>query len=480
MAVEQVYGTPVLNEKKGPLGGPRWDREPLVLNGRTFHQITEDVCAPLERMPSLPWIIAFGFALLGAAIFGSVIVSGTLFTGMGMHGVNHPTGWGVHIVNFVFWIGIGHAGTLISAVLFLFRQKWRTGVNRSAEAMTIFAVMTAGVFPAVHVGRAWFVYWMLPYPNHRYLWPNFNSPLVWDIFAISTYATISIFFWYMGLIPDFATVRDRAIHPLRKKVYGLLSFGWNGSNRAWRHWEIACLILSGLATPLVLSVHTIVSFDFATSIVPGWHATIFPPYFVVGAIFSGFGMTLTLLVPLRSWFKLEDYITMNHLEATNKILLATGMIVGFAYSTEFFMAAYSGSHWEGFIFRNRAFGTYWWAYWIMFSCNAFVPQIFWFKKMRRSIPVMFVVSLLVNVGMWFERYVIIVTSLTQDFLPQNWGLYVMSPFDWGLTIGSFGWFFTFFLVFCRTFPTVAIAEVKSVSDPDDGAGVAAQHPQGAH
>lgn len=480
MATDTLYGTPVPNPEGGPLGGPRWDREPLVLGNKSYHDVTADILAPAERMPNLGWMAGFGLAALVAACFLSVIVSGTIVTGMGMHGINHPVGWGVHIINFVFWIGIGHAGTLISAILFLFRQKWRTGVNRAAEAMTIFAVMTAGVFPAVHVGRTWFVYWMMPYPNHRYLWPNFNSPLVWDIFAISTYATISIVFWYMGLVPDFATMRDRAIHPLRKKLYGIVSLGWNFSNRSWRHWEIACLILSGLATPLVLSVHTIVSFDFATAIIPGWHATIFPPYFVVGAIFSGFGMTVTLMVGLRYFFKLEDYITLNHMEAINKILLTTGMIVGFAYSTEFFMAAYSGNDWEGFVFRNRAFGTYWWAYWIMFSCNAFVPQVFWFKKARRSIPIMFVVSILVNVGMWFERYVIIVTSLSEDFLPSNWGLYNLTTFDWILTIGAFGWFFTFFMLFCRVMPTIAIAEVKSVMNPDEGAGGPAKVGGGHH
>jgi Ni/Fe-hydrogenase subunit HybB-like protein len=480
MAVEKVYGMPILHRDGGPLGGHRWQEEPLVLGNKTYHDVTVDILAPAERMPSLAWVAGFGLALLGTAMFLSTIISGTIVTGMGMHGVNHPVGWGVHIINFVFWIGIGHAGTLISAVLFLFRQKWRTGVNRSAEAMTIFAVMTAGVFPAFHVGRTWFVYWMMPYPNHRYLWPNFNSPLVWDIFAISTYATISIVFWYMGLVPDFATMRDRALHPLRKKIYGALSLGWTGSNRSWRHWEMACLLLSGLATPLVLSVHTIVSFDFATAVIPGWHATIFPPYFVVGAIFSGFGMTVTLLVAMRTMFKLHNYITLNHLEAINKILLLTGMIVGFAYSTEFFMAAYSGSEWEGFVFRNRAFGTYWWAYWIMFSCNAFVPQIFWFKKMRRSIPAMFIVSIFVNIGMWFERYVIVATSLSQDFLPANWGLYVLSPFDWALTIGSFGWFFMFFLLYSRAFPTIAIAEVKAIMDPDDGAGRTAKHAHGGH
>jgi molybdopterin-containing oxidoreductase family membrane subunit len=381
-------------------------------------------------------------------------------------GINSPVGWGVYIVNFVFWIGIGHAGTLISAILFLFRQNWRTAVNRSAEAMTIFAVMTAGLFPLLHTGRPWFAYWLLPLPNGRGpLWVNFNSPLLWDVFAVSTYATISIVFWYVGLVPDLATIRDRAKNPLRKLVYGILSLGWTGSSRGWRHYEGAYMLLAGLATPLVLSVHTIVSFDFAVSVIPGWHTTIFPPYFVAGAIFSGFGMVLTLLIIMRKVLSLEDYVTMNHIESMCMIVLATSMVVGTAYLTEFFIAYYSGVPGERFHFANRMLGPYWWAGFIMYGCNMVVPQVFWVKKFRRNIPLIFVVTLFVNLGMWFERYVIVVTSLHRDYLPSSWGMMNFKPMDWILTIGSFGMFFTLFLLFVRVAPTITMFEVKAFMDP---------------
>lgn len=440
------------------------DQDILVTGGKTMADINQDVAAPLERFPSGKWWAAFGVAIL-AFLIGAAFATRMFMSGLGVLGLNQPNGWGVFIVNFVFWIGIGHAGTLISAILFLFRQKWRTGINRAAEAMTIFAVITALIFPVIHTGRPWYAaFWLLPYPNQRQLWVNFRSPLLWDVFAVSTYFTISAVFWFVGLIPDLATIRDRAKNPVRKFIYTVLSFGWRGSNKNWSHYEMAYMILAGLSTPLVLSVHTIVSFDFAVSLVPGWHTTIFPPYFVAGAIFSGFAMVVTLMVITRELFGLKNYITLNHLEKMNKIIMATGMMVGYAYACEFFIAWYSGSSYEAFTFINRAFGPYWWAYWIMASCNVLIPQVFWFKKARRNVPLMFVVSLFVNIGMWFERFVITVTSLHREFLPSMWRYYVPTFSDWGITLGSFGFFFIFFLLFCRLLPVIAMAEVKGVLD----------------
>ncbi|HTL11889.1 MAG TPA: NrfD/PsrC family molybdoenzyme membrane anchor subunit [Bdellovibrionota bacterium] len=434
----------------------------LVTGGKTFTHVNDDISAPLERWPSWKWWVCFGVAISCLGL-GVILASDMFMTGLGVLGLNEPVGWGCFIVNFVFWVGIGHAGTLISAILFLFRQKWRTGINRSAEAMTIFAVMTALLFPLIHTGRPWYAaIWLLPYPNQRELWVNFRSPLLWDVFAVSTYFTISLLFWYVGLIPDFASVRDRAKNKIRKLIYTLLSMGWRGSNRNWSHYEVAYLLLAGLSTPLVLSVHSVVSFDFAVSNIPGWHTTIFPPYFVAGAIFSGFAMVVTLLVIVREVFDLKDYITINHLEKMNKIIMTTGMMVGYAYACEFFIAWYSGNPYEAFAFTNRAFGPYWWAYWIMASCNVIIPQVFWWKKMRTNVGVMFVVSLFVNIGMWFERFVITVTSLHRDFLPSSWAYYTPTWYDWGITLGAMGFFFTFFLLFCRVFPVVAMAEVKGV------------------
>ena len=441
---------------------PVLHRDPLVTGDKTYADVNSDVCLPLETFPTLRWYLTFGGAVTLLLVL-ILCISYTVWMGIGVWGLNVPVGWAFDITNFVFWIGIGHAGTLISAILFLFRQRWRTSINRSAEAMTIFAVCTAGLFPLLHTGRPWFAYWMFPFPNQRGpLWINFRSPLIWDVFAVSTYLTISAVFWYIGLLPDMATVRDRAKNKIRKAIYNALSFGWTGSNRAWSHYEVAYLILAGLSTPLVLSVHTIVSFDFAVSILPGWHTTIFPPYFVAGAIFSGFAMVVTLLTILRSAFKLQDYITINHLEAMNKIILATGMMVGFAYATEFFIAWYSGSDYELFIFKNRAFGPYWWAYWIMVTCNVISPQFFWVRKFRRSIPFMFVISIFVNIGMWFERFTIIVTSLHHDFLVSSWDMYKPTWVEFGILAGSFGLFLTLFLMFCRVLPTLAISEIKGV------------------
>jgi Ni/Fe-hydrogenase subunit HybB-like protein len=435
---------------------------PLIEGNPTFKSLTQQISAITEtwKVP-VEWIVGFSLALsLLLVLKGSI---GYLFwEGTGIWGLQIPNGWGFDIINFVWWVGIGHAGTLISAILFLFRQKWRTSINRASEAMTIFAVMCALVFPSIHVGRAWFIYYTLPIPNQMEMWPNFRSPLLWDVFAVSTYFTVSAMFWFVGLIPDLATLRDRSTSKIRRTIFGVLSLGWRGGNTQWKHYEKAYLILAGISTPLVLSVHSVVSFDFAVSIIPGWHTTIFPPYFVAGAIFSGFAMVLTLMIPIRKLYKIEHIITMNHLDKICKVILATGLMVGYAYTIEFFIAWYSGVEYESFIFKARATGPYAWAYWIMFSCNVFVPQIFWWKSMRNNIMVMFIVSLLVNVGMWFERFVIIITSLSQDFLPSSWGIFKPTIWDWSTYIGTFGLFFTLFLLFIKFLPMVAIAEVKGI------------------
>ncbi len=438
-------------------------RPPLISKKKSFQTITEDICSLTEKWPPLSYFLAL-FSAKTLFLFYICVMAGIVIVGMGLMGVSHPVGWGTDIITFVFWIGIGHAGTLISAILFLFRQKWRTSIARTAEAMTVFAVMTAGIFPLLHTGRPWFAYWLLPYPNQRGpLWVNFRSPLVWDVFAVSTYATVSLVFWYIGMVPDMATLRDRS-RGIRKWIYGALSLGFRGTARSWSHYEMTYMLLAALSTPLVLSVHSIVSFDFATASLPGWHTTIFPPYFVAGAIFSGFAMVVSLMCLLRYFVpRFKDYITLNHMEAMNKIIMLTGLMVGYAYGSEFFIAWYSGSGFEQYVFLNRAAGPYWWSYWIMVSCNVLIPQIFWWKKFRRSIGVMFVISIFVNIGMWFERYVIVVTSLHRDFLPANWGMFDMSFFDFGALVGSFGMFFTLFLLYIKTLPAIAVAEVKTVA-----------------
>ncbi|MCC6572278.1 MAG: polysulfide reductase NrfD [Planctomycetes bacterium] len=438
-------------------------REPLVTGDVSLHQITEQACAPLERRAGLTWWMAFALALTALGV-GAAAVTYEIATGIGTWGLNKTVGWAFDITNFVFWVGIGHAGTLISAVLFLLRQKWRTSINRSAEAMTIFAVICAAVFPLIHMGRPWLAFWTAPYPNFRGpLWVNFRSPLLWDVFAISTYFTISLVFWYIGLIPDLASARDRAKSKIRKFIYSIMSFGWNGSSRVWSRYETAYLLFAGLATPLVVSVHTIVSMDFATSVIPGWHTTIFPPYFVVGAVFSGFAMVMTLLIIMRKVVNFQNFITVNHLENMAKVILVTGSIVGLAYSTEFFIAWYSGNEYEGFTFVNRATGPFAWAYWIMVSCNVITPQLLWFKKIRRSVPMLFILSIFVNIGMWFERFVIVVTSLHRDYLPSSWAYYTPTLIEIATLVGSFGLFFTLFLLFCRALPMLALGEIKSVS-----------------
>jgi Ni/Fe-hydrogenase subunit HybB-like protein len=437
----------------------KWYESPKGDN--EYAKITDAVCRVVETpKPPIGWYIAFAISLGLLGLLGASL-GYLVWMGVGIWGNMHPVAWGWPIVNFVFWVGIGHAGTLISAILFLLRQTWRTAINRAAEAMTIFAVMCALIFPGIHIGRPWLPYWMFPIPNQMGMWPQFRSPLEWDVFAVGTYFTVSLLFWYMGLIPDLASIRDRATSPVRRFVYGLFSMGWRGSSRQWHRYERAYLILAALATPLVLSVHSVVSFDFAVAQLPGWHTTIFPPYFVAGAIFSGFAMVVTLLVPAREFFGLKSLIEISHLEHMNKVILATGTMVGYAYGMEFFIAWYSASPYEGFALINRAFGPYAWAYWAMVSCNVIFPQLFWFKKIRTNLWTMMVICILVNVGMWFERFVIISTSLHRDFLPANWGYFIPTPWDFATLAGSFGLFFTLFLLFCRYLPMVAAAEVKA-------------------
>ncbi|KAA5549579.1 NrfD/PsrC family molybdoenzyme membrane anchor subunit [Adhaeribacter rhizoryzae] len=443
-------------------------REPLVTGGKTYHDITEDVSRQVEAKPNIRWAIALAVALFFLGIF-IYSVYRTLWFGIGEWGLNKTVNWAWDITNFVWWVGIGHAGTLISAILLLFRQKWRSSINRAAEAMTIFAVICAAMFPVLHMGRPWLAYWVLPLPNtFGSLWVNFNSPLLWDVFAISTYFSVSLVFWYLGLIPDFATIRDRATGPIARRAYALLSFGWTGSAKHWSRYETVSLILAGVSTPLVLSVHTIVSMDFATSVIPGWHTTIFPPYFVAGAIFSGFAMVLTLMLITRNVFFLKDYITLEHIESMNKVIILTGSIVGVAYITEFFIAWYSGVEYEQYAFINRATGPYWWAYWSMMTCNVITPQLFWFRKIRRSVVATFIISIFVNIGMWFERFVIIVTSLHRDFLPSSWAMFSPTIIDVGIYVGTLGLFFTLFLLFAKYFPVINMFEVKTILKSSSG------------
>jgi molybdopterin-containing oxidoreductase family membrane subunit len=437
-------------------------RDLLVTGGKSYKDITTDITRPLENKPSKAWWIGFGISSLVLAVW-IFATTYTMLVGLGAWGLNKTVGWAFDITNFVFWVGIGHAGTLISAVLLLFRQKWRMSINRSAEAMTIFAVLCAASFIVSHMGRPWVAYWPIPLPNaFGSLWVNFNSPLVWDVFAISTYFSVSLVFWYVGLIPDIATVRDRAITKGRKFWYGFFAMGWTGSTRTWHRYEMISLILAGISTPLVLSVHSIVSMDFATSLVPGWHTTIFPPYFVAGAIFSGFGMVLTLLVIGREVLNQKDYITIEHLDAMCRVVMVTGTMVGIAYITEFFVAAYSGVEYEQYAFINRATGPYWWAYWTMMSCNLIAPQVFWLRWARTTPWFIFILSIIVNIGMWFERFVIIVTSLHRDFLPSSWSMYTPTIVEVSILIGSFGLFFFFYFLFCRFLPTINMAELKSI------------------
>jgi len=473
-AEQAMMGAPAILEEVRPAVLPR---PVLVENNRSFAWISDKICGIIEGPTPRWWWICFGVT----SFIASFTVAGLIYvvgTGVGVWGHRSPINWGWPIVNFVFWIGIGHAGTLISAILCLLRQRWRTSINRAAEAMTIFAVVCAGIFPLFHVGRVWMAWYLFPLPNSNGIWQNFRSPLEWDVFAVSTYGTVSVLFWYVGMIPDLGLLRDRftaAGKKVRAFLYGLFAMGWRGSNRHWSNYEMAYLILAGIATPLVLSVHTIVSFDFAVSLIPGWHTTIFPPYFVAGAIYSGFGMVLTLILPLRAVFKLEDLITQHHIDNMCKITLATGSMVGYAYMMEFFIAWYSANPNESFTFINRAFGPYAWAYWTMITCNVIVPQFFWFKGVRRNTAFVWLLSLLVNVGMWFERFVIICTSLTRDFLPSSWGYLTPTVVDIFTFFGTFGVFGTLFLLFIRFLPMMPMAEIKAVTPQADAHGGHAQH-----
>ena len=437
-------------------------RAPLVLGNRSFAEVTELVSEVAERpKPTTAWYIAFAVSCgLTGMLMG--MIAYLIGTGIGVWGVNAPVGWGFAIINFVWWIGIGHAGTLISAILLLVRQDWRTSINRFAEAMTLFAVACAGIFPLIHVGRPWLAYWLLPYPNTMDLWPQFRSPLVWDVFAVSTYATVSLLFWYVGLIPDMATLRDRAQGQFAKIAYGFLAMGWRGSATHWHNYETAYLLLAGLATPLVVSVHTVVSFDFAVGVLPGWHATIFPPYFVAGAIFAGFAMVITLAVPLRAVFGLKDFITTRHLQNMGKILLATGMIVAYGYMVEIFMAWYSGNWYEQFMILNRIQGPYQKQWFALLLCNVLAPQLLWFRRVRSSPALLFLVAMFVNVGMWLERFVIVVTSLHRDFLPSSWGMYSGTVWDWATFVGTIGLFLALLFLFIRFLPMISIFEMRTI------------------
>ena len=440
----------------------RFIPQPAIEPGHTFASITDHISSiVLRKKTPFVWFIGFGVGCIGVMILTGTIAK-LLLVGVGIWGINHPVGWGFDILNFVWWIGIGHAGTLISAILLLLKQTWRTSINRFAEAMTLFAVASAGLYPALHTGRPWYDFWLFPYPNTMTLWPQFRSPLMWDVFAVSTYATVSLLFWYVGLIPDLATLRDRSNSFIGRKVYGMLALGWRGAARHWHRYEHAYLLLAGLSTPLVLSVHTIVSFDFAVANLPGWHTTFFPPYFVAGAVYAGFAMVLTLAIPARKLFKLEDFITMKHLENMGKVMLATGMMVFYSYIMEIFYAWYSGNVFERYMMYNRIFGPYWKMYVALIVCNGLAPQLMWVKRFRTSTMMLFITAMFVNVGMWLERFVIIPTSLSRDFLPSSWGMYHGTQWDWSMFIGSIGLFLFLLFLFVRFLPMISIFEMRTM------------------
>ena len=448
-----------------PEGSPKLagaGEAPVLEPGHTLATVTDKISSiVLGRGTTKGWMVGFAIALALLMMF-NVAVTYLLIKGVGIWGIKIPVGWGFAIVNFVWWIGIGHAGTLISAILLLLHQKWRTSINRFAEAMTLFAVACAGTFPLLHMGRPWLFFWLMPYPNPMWMWPQFRSPLVWDVFAVSTYATVSLLFWFVGLIPDLATLRDRARNRAAKIVYGIFAMGWRGSAVHWTRYEVASLLLAGLATPLVVSVHTVVSWDFAVAIVPGWHTTIFPPYFVAGAIYSGFAMVMTLAIPIRNFYKLEDMVTMRHLDNMAKVMLATGMIVAYGYMMETFMAFYGGDLYDRYLILNRMTGPYAVVYWSLIACNIVIPQAMWSRKVRASVPALFVISLIVNTGMWLERFVIVVISLSRDYIPSIWNMYYPTKWDWMTYIGTFGLFFTLFLLFVRFLPMISIVEMRSL------------------
>ena len=445
-----------------PAGAPQNFEPPLVAPGYSFATVTDKIGSiVLGRGAPMGWWIGFGISF--ALVMGLMLsIAYLLARGVGIWGVNAPVGWGFAIINFVWWIGIGHAGTLISAILLLLRQGWRTSINRFAEAMTLFAVACAGIFPLIHMGRPWLAYWLTPYPNTMGLWPNFRSPLVWDVFAVSTYAIVSALFWFVGLIPDLATLRDRAKNRSARIAYGMLAMGWRGSAAHWHRYEVASLLLAGLATPLVVSVHTVVSFDFTIGIIPGWHATIFPPYFVAGAIYAGFAMVLLIAIPLRAVYGLQDFITLLHLRNMAKVLLATSMIVCYGYLMEAFFAWYSGNPYEQSMILNRMTGPYGWAYWSLLACNLVTPQLLWFGRVRSCVPMLFVISLIVSMGMWLERFVIVVTSLSRDFLPSSWGMYYPTFWDWSTFLGTLGLFVMLLFLFIRFLPMISIFEMRAI------------------
>jgi molybdopterin-containing oxidoreductase family membrane subunit len=450
--------------KDAPVNNPMVDpvtgEYRVIAPGHTFKSVTEKVSRiVLTSHTPLGWW--FGFMVAGG-IVGILLTAVTwlFLKGVGIWAITIPVAWGFAIINFVWWIGIGHAGTLISAILLLFKQGWRNSINRFAEAMTIFAVVCAGMFPVLHLGRPWLGYWLFPYPNSMNYWPQFRSPLMWDVFAVSTYATISVVFWYIGMIPDLGTMRDRSTSKAGQFVYGLLAVGWRGSVRHWVRYETASLLLAGLATPLVLSVHSVISLDFSVALMPGWHTTIFPPYFVAGAIYSGFAMVLTLAIPIRKFYHLEDLITIRHIDNMAKVMLATGLIVAYGYSTEVFMAWYSASHWEYFMMWNRMFGPMGWSYWVLITCNIALPQLMWLRKFRVNVGLMFLMSLIVNTGMWFERFVIVVTSLTRDYLPSSWGTYRATKWDYATFLGTLGLFTFLFFLFVRLLPMIPMSELR--------------------
>jgi Ni/Fe-hydrogenase subunit HybB-like protein len=434
----------------------------ILAPGHTFSSVTENISAiVLTGRTPLGWYVGMGisFALTMLLLYA---ITYLVLVGTGIWGLNIPVAWGFAIINFVWWIGIGHAGTLISAVLLLLRQPWRTSINRFAEAMTLFAVSCAGIFPILHLGRPWLAYWLLPYPNTMEMWPQFRSPLIWDVFAVSTYASVSMLFWFVGLIPDLATLRDRSRSPTARVIYGILAMGWRGSARHWHRYQTAYLLLAGLATPLVISVHTVVSFDFAVAIIPGWHTTIFPPYFVAGAVYAGFAMVLTLAIPLRAIYRLQDFITARHLQNMGKVILATGLIVAYGYAMEIFIAFYSANPFEAFMQTNRFAGPYALQYWSLILCNVLAPQALWFNQVRSSPLALFIVAMVVNVGMWLERFVIVVTSLHRDFLPSSWGMYAGTVWDWALYVGTIGLFFALLFLFIRFLPIISIFEMREL------------------
>jgi Ni/Fe-hydrogenase subunit HybB-like protein len=439
------------------------DTAPIIEPGHTFGSVTDKISSVvLARKTPRGWYVGFGIGFVLVMVLAQTLAN-LLFVGTGTWGVTNPVGWGFDIINFVWWIGIGHAGTLISAILLLLRQEWRTSINRFAEAMTLFAVACAAMYPLFHTGRPWLaIYWLFPYPNTMGIWPQFRSPLIWDVFAVSTYGTVSLLFWFVGLIPDLATLRDRTQKRIPRFLYGMLAMGWRGSARHWNRYETAYLLLAGLSTPLVLSVHTIVSLDFAVGIIPGWHATIFPPYFVAGAIYAGFAMVLILAIPIRAFYGLEDFITMRHLENMAKIILVTGLIVAYGYMMEAFFGWYSANPYESYMILNRMKGPYAWMYWALLFCNAVTPQVFWFKSMRTSITALFTVSVIVSIGMWFERFIIVVTSLHRDFLPSSWGMYYPTRWDFGMFLGTIGLFVSLLFLFLRFLPMISIFEMRTI------------------